>query len=66
MLTFALSAFASNERIAPLPIKQRTLPNGLKVVSVQDTSSPTTAIHVWYNVGSKDDPEGTFRFRAFV
>ena len=49
-------------KVAPLNIKQRTLPNGLKVVSVQDTSSPTVAIHVWYNVGSKDDPQGRSGF----
>ena len=49
-------------KIAPLNIKQRTLPNGLKVVSLQDNSSPTVAIHVWYNVGSKDDPHGRSGF----
>ena len=47
-------------------IKQRTLPNGMRVVSLQDNSSPTAAIYVWYNVGSKDDPHGTFGFRAYV
>ena len=45
-------------KVAPLDIKERTLPNGLKVVSLQDNSSPTVAIHVWYNVGSKNDPPG--------
>src|SRR5258708_2801432 len=45
-------------KVAPLNIKERTLPNGLKVVSVQDNSSPTVAIHVLYNVGSKNDPTG--------
>jgi zinc protease len=44
--------------VAPLNIKERTLPNGLKVVSVRDNSSPTVAIHVLYNVGSKNDPPG--------
>ncbi|MGH9819050.1 MAG: M16 family metallopeptidase [Pyrinomonadaceae bacterium] len=45
-------------RVAPLNIKERTLANGLRVVSVQDNSSPTVAIHVLYNVGSKNDPPG--------
>ena len=49
-------------KIAPLNIKQRTLSNGLKIVSLQETSSPTVAIHVWYNVGSKDDPDGRSGF----
>ena len=43
-------------KVAPLNIKERTLPNGLTVVSLQDNSSPTVAIHLWYNVGSKNDP----------
>jgi zinc protease len=65
MLVFALwlSQTASAQvKIAPLNIKERTLTNGLKVVSVQDNSSPTVAIHVWYNVGSKDDPQGRSGF----
>jgi zinc protease len=47
---------------APLNIKQRSLPNGLRVVSLQNNTSPTVAIHVWYNVGSKDDPQGRSGF----
>src|SRR5690349_14473301 len=49
-------------KITPMNIKQRTLPNGLHVVSLLDNSSPTVSIHVWYNVGSKDDPEGRSGF----
>src|SRR5689334_10827005 len=49
---------AAQVRVAPLDIKERTLANGLKVVSLQDNSSPTIAIHVWYDVGSKNDPPG--------
>lgn len=49
-------------RITPMNIKERTLPNGLRVVSLKDDSSPTVSIHVWYNVGSKDDPEGRSGF----
>src|SRR5262245_27231914 len=68
--TFLLSIFcfalclttAAQTKVAPLVIKQRTLANGLKVVSVQDSSSPTVAVNVWYNVGSKDDPQGRSGF----
>ena len=58
-LTLALCIAAlAQVRVAPLDIKQRTLANGLRVVSVRDNSSPTVAIHVWYDVGSKNDPPG--------
>jgi zinc protease len=42
--------------------KERTLANGLRVLSAVDKSSPTVAIQVWYKVGSKDDPEGRSGF----
>ncbi len=61
LLAFALAAFAQ-VKVAPLDIKERTLPNGLKVVSLRDNSSPTVAIHVWYNVGGKNDPQGKSGF----
>ncbi|MEO7660721.1 MAG: pitrilysin family protein [Pyrinomonadaceae bacterium] len=49
-------------KVAPLNIKERSLANGLKVVSLQDNSSPTVAIHVWYDVGGKNDPQGKSGF----
>lgn len=49
-------------KVAPLDIKERTLANGLKVVSLKDNSSPTVSIHVWYNVGGKNDPQGKSGF----
>jgi zinc protease len=42
--------------------KHRVLPNGLEVYSVQDRATPTVAIHVWYRVGSKHDPQGRSGF----
>jgi len=39
-----------------LKFMDRTLPNGLRVLTVADHSSPTVSIQVWYHVGSKDDP----------
>lgn len=58
---FAASSFAQI-KVAPLDIKERTLANGLKVVSLRDNSSPTVAIHVWYDVGGKNDPQGKSGF----
>jgi len=61
IFAFALSAVQtsfSQTRIAPLNIKERTLKNGLRFVSVEDHSSPTVTVQVWYDVGSKNDPAG--------
>jgi zinc protease len=55
-------AAAAQVKVAPLNIKERSLPNGLRVVSVQDSSSPTVSIHVWYDVGGKNDPPGRSGF----
>ena len=49
-------------RVDPIDMKQRTLANGLRVVTVQDNSNPTVSIHVWYNVGGKNDPPGRSGF----
>jgi zinc protease len=48
--------------IPRLSYRDRSLPNGLRVLTVEDHSSPTVAIQVWYKVGSKDDPEGRSGF----
>ncbi|HYO98874.1 MAG TPA: pitrilysin family protein [Pyrinomonadaceae bacterium] len=49
-------------KVPRLDYRERTLPNGLRVLSAVDKSSPTVAIQVWYKVGSKDDPEGRSGF----
>lgn len=61
-LLLIASALSAQTAIPPIAIKHRTLPNGLEVYSVQDRSTPTVAIHVWYRVGSKHDPEGRSGF----
>ena len=45
-----------------LHFQHETLPNRLEVYSVEDHSSPTVAVQVWYHVGSKDDPQGRSGF----
>jgi zinc protease len=58
LLSAANPAPASPEvRVPRLQFKHETLPNGLEVYSVEDHSSPTVAVQVWYHVGSKDDPK---------
>src|SRR5918998_2129044 len=44
-------------RVPPINFKERTLPNGLVVITAQERSNPTVSIQVWYKVGSKDDPD---------
>ena len=61
-LVFLSQTGLSQTKVAPLNIKERTLPNGLKVVSLQDNTSPTVAIHLWYDVGGKNDPSGRSGF----
>ncbi len=69
----SLAAFAASGVLLPpisraqtnvprLDYHERTLANGLKIYSVEDHSSPTVAIQMWYHVGSKDDPQGRSGF----
>jgi zinc protease len=48
--------------VAPIVFSQRTLPNGLRVVVVEDHRTPTVAIDVGYDVGGKSDPPGRSGF----
>lgn len=56
LLTILQLAGTAQTRMPQLKFTDRTLQNGLRVLSVPDHSSPTVAIQVWYHVGSKDDP----------
>jgi len=56
LLTAQLSTPAQQTRMPQLKFTDRTLANGIRVLTVPDSSSPTVAIQVWYHVGSKDDP----------
>src|ERR1044071_6675990 len=58
----ALLPASAQTHVPPIPLRERTLQNGLVVLSAQDRSTPTVAIHVWYRVGSKDDPQGRSGF----
>lgn len=69
MLVMSLLAFSTAVRaqsghvsMPRIKFQDRTLPNGMRVLSAVDNSSPTVAIQVWYHVGSKDDPAGRSGF----
>ncbi|HYX27367.1 MAG TPA: pitrilysin family protein [Pyrinomonadaceae bacterium] len=57
VLALATSAAFAQVKMPRMNYRERTLPNGLRVLSVLDKSSPTVTINVWYHVGSKDDPD---------
>jgi len=48
--------------VPPLTYTTRTLKNGLKVYMLQDRTTPNVAVQMWYEVGSKHDPEGRSGF----
>ena len=63
LVSLHVSAATVNKlTIPPIDYKHHTLANGLELYSVEDHSTPTVAIHVWYRVGSKNDPEGRSGF----
>jgi zinc protease len=57
-------ARAASGAAIPLPIEVRThtLSNGLRVVLSPDRSSPTVAVAVYYDVGSRDEERGRSGF----
>ncbi|WP_350016398.1 pitrilysin family protein [Rhodanobacter sp. IGA1.0] len=57
-----LPSAAAELAVPPIAYHQRTLPNGLQVLSVEDHASPNVAVQMWYHVGSKDDPQGRSGF----
>ncbi|MGH7324714.1 MAG: M16 family metallopeptidase [Candidatus Rokuibacteriota bacterium] len=40
------------------PVRAATLPNGLRVLLLEDHRSPIVSIQVWYRVGSRNEPPG--------
>ncbi len=51
LLTFTGSAFGSE-------IREHFLPNGLKIVTVENHKSPVVTFQVWYKVGSRNEITG--------
>jgi zinc protease len=45
-----------------LDYKMSTLPNGLKVVLLEDHSAPIVHVEIWYHVGSKNEKKGRTGF----
>ena len=45
-----------------IPFEKFTLDNGLTVIVHEDRKAPVVGVSVWYQVGSKDEPEGRSGF----
>ncbi|MFN7159373.1 MAG: M16 family metallopeptidase, partial [Erythrobacter cryptus] len=45
-----------------IPFARFQLDNGLTVIVHEDHKAPVVGVAVWYNVGSKDEPEGKTGF----
>jgi zinc protease len=46
----------------PIEFTEWKLPNGLRVIALPDPSTATVTTSVWYDVGSKHDPQGRSGF----
>jgi predicted Zn-dependent peptidase len=46
----------------PWPIETARLNNGLRVVVSEDRSAPVVAVNLWYDVGSRHEPDGQTGF----
>ena len=48
--------------VPPIDFTERKLANGLRVIAIRDTTTPNVTVQMWYDVGSKHDPEGRSGF----
>jgi zinc protease len=53
---------APNFDLAPIPIEEYKLDNGLRVILSRDAAVPVVAVAVYYDVGSRNEPEGRTGF----
>ena len=56
------AAVAKKTAVPPLKFTSRTLANGMKVYAIRDTTTANVALQMFYDVGSKDDPNGRSGF----
>ena len=53
---------STSAKVPPIAFTERKLANGLKVIAIRDTTTPNVMVSMWYEVGSKHDPEGRSGF----
>ncbi len=57
-----IAPIAQLVREVDIPYQNFTLDNGLRVIVHEDHKAPVVAVSIWYNVGSKDEPQGRTGF----
>lgn len=62
LLVLAAAAAAQTAKPIRLDLKETRLPNGLRVITVEDKSAPVIALDITYNVGSRDERQGRTGF----
>ncbi|WP_411288870.1 M16 family metallopeptidase [Phenylobacterium sp.] len=58
----ALAQAQPATQVPSIVFEERTLANGMKVLTSLDRATPNVSVQVWYGVGSKDDPQGRSGF----
>jgi len=58
----AVSAFAQAVKNVRVNFKETTLKNGLRVITIEDSSAPVIALSITYNVGSRNERQGRTGF----
>lgn len=48
--------------VPPIEFHERVLPQGLRVITSVDRTTPNVTVQVWYGVGAKNDPPGRSGF----
>jgi zinc protease len=62
LLLGAASAASAAAEAPPIQFQTRVLPNGLKLITSLDRTTPNVTVQVWYGVGAKNDPPGRSGF----
>ena len=62
LFMLAVAAAAQTARTMRVDMKETRLPNGLRVITVEDHSAPVIALDITYNVGSRDERQGRTGF----
>lgn len=58
----SVPAAAQSAAVPRIAFTQRVLPNGLKLIAIRDTGTSNVTVSMWYDVGSKHDPDGRSGF----
>src|SRR5256714_5439589 len=61
-ITSSVFAVPKGERNVHVDVKETRLANGLRVITVEDHSSPVIALDITYNVGSRNERQGRTGF----